>query len=121
MSPMDRGARNSEGAIGTIQTLPRLIHMQSQIAAEKNLAFFNTFEAMGGDGTMGRWYQAEPRLVSADFIHPLPSGARIVGTLLYQAITDGYNAWKVEQMRKSLLAHRQKPRPGSNSKESTGR
>jgi lysophospholipase L1-like esterase len=116
MSPMDRGARESGGAIGTIQTLPRLIHMQSQMAAEKNLAFFNTFEAMGGEGTMGKWYQAEPRLVSADFIHPLPSGARIVGTLLFQAITDGYNDWKVEQMRKSLLAHTQKARLESNRK-----
>ena len=121
MSPMDRGARESGGAIGTIQTLPRLIHMQSQMAAEDNFAFFNTFEAMGGEGTMGRWYQAEPRLVSADFIHPLPSGARIVGTLLFQAMTDGYNAWKVEQMRKSLLAHRQKARSGSDGKESAGK
>jgi len=121
MSPMDRGARESGGAIGTIQTLPRLIHMQSQMAAEKNLAFFNTFEAMGGEGTMGKWYQAEPRLVSADFIHPLPSGARIVGTLLFQAMTDGYNAWKVEQMRKSLLAHSQKARPESNRKETAGK
>ena len=48
MSPMDRGARESGGGIGTIQTLPRLIHMQSRMAAENDLAFFNTFEAMGG-------------------------------------------------------------------------
>ena len=121
MSPMDRGARQSGGAIGTIQTLPRLIHLQSQMAAENKLAFFNTFEAMGGEGTMGRWYLAEPRLVSADFIHPLPSGARIVGALLFQAITDGYNAWKVGEMRKSLLAHKQKARSESNREETTGR
>jgi lysophospholipase L1-like esterase len=121
MSPMDRGARQSGGVIGTIQTLPRLIHLQSQMAAEKNLAFFNTFEAMGGEGTMGRWYQAEPRLVSADFIHPLPNGARIVGTLLFQAMTDGYNDWKVAQMRKSILAHQQKARAELNHKETTGR
>jgi hypothetical protein len=118
---MDRGARQSGGAIGTIQTLPRLIHLQSQMAAENKLAFFNTFEAMGGEGTMGRWYLAEPRLVSADFIHPLPSGARIVGALLFQAITDGYNAWKVGEMRKSLLAHKQKARSESNREETTGR
>ena len=121
MSPMDRGVRESGGAIGTIQTLPRLIHLQSQMAAENNLAFFNTFEAMGGEGTMGRWYQAEPRLVSADFIHPLPSGARIVGTLLFQAITDGYNAWKLGQLRKSQVANIQQARPEPSRKETTGR
>ena len=121
MSPMDRGVRESGGAIGTIQTLPRLIHMQSQMAAEKNLAFYNTFEAMGGEGTMGKWYQAEPRLVSADFIHPLPSGARIVGTLLVQAITSGYNAWKLEHMRKTPIAANQNTLPESKSKELSGR
>jgi lysophospholipase L1-like esterase len=131
MSPMDRGARVSGGVIGTIQTLPRLIYMQSQMAAEKNLAFFNTFEAMGGEGTMGKWYQAEPRLVSADFIHPLPKGARIVGTLLYQAMYDGYNDWKLQYLRKTHLAANQQaanepPRAelkpaGSKPKETTGR
>ena len=30
---------------------------------------------------MGRWYAAEPRLVGADFIHPMPAGAKIVGEL----------------------------------------
>jgi hypothetical protein len=121
MSPMDRGTRESGGAIGTIHTLPRLVHMQSEMAAGNNLAFFNTFEAMGGEGTMGRWYQAEPRLVSADFIHPLPNGARIVGALLFQAIIDGYNAWKVGEMRKSLLAHKQKARSESSREENAGK
>jgi len=104
MSPMDRGARESGGTIGTISALPRLVHIQAQVAAETGCAFFNTFEAMGGVGTMGRWYQAEPRMVSADFIHPLPSGARIVGTLLYQALTDAYNTWKMEQLRQTRIA-----------------
>ena len=49
------------------------------------------------------------------------SGARIVGTLLFQAMTDGYKDWKVAQMRKSLLAHQQKARTESNPKETSGR
>jgi len=69
MSPMDRGVRESGGTIGTISALPRLVQKQAQVATETGCAFFNTFEAMGGSGTMGRWYQAEPRMVSADFIH----------------------------------------------------
>jgi len=121
MGPMDRGARQAGGEIGTIQTLPRLIHMQSQMAAEKDLAFFNTYEAMGGQGTMGKWYQAEPRLVSADFIHPLPSGARIVGSLLYNAISDGYNEWKTEYLRKTHLASTRNQEPGAQAKETVNR
>ena len=109
MSPMDRGTREAGGNIGTVAVLPRLVAVQAKLAAENHCAFFNTFQAMGGPGTMGKWYMAEPRLVSADFIHPLPAGARIVGTLLYQALTDGYNSYKLKQLRQSLAAGAPKP------------
>jgi lysophospholipase L1-like esterase len=99
ISPLDHGVRDSGGSISTAPALPRLIKIQQDIAREFHCAYFNTFEAMGGAGTMGRWYAAEPRLVAADFIHPLPNGARIVGTLLFNAIRDGYNRYKLEQMR----------------------
>jgi hypothetical protein len=121
MSPMDRGAREGGGTIGTISALPRLVQKQAQVAAETGCAFFNTFEAMGGSGTMGRWYQAEPRMVSADFIHPLPSGARIVGTLLFQAIMDGYNHWKMQQLRQARIAAAANPLAGAQPKERRGR
>ena len=46
--------------------------------------------AMGGEGTMGRWYHAQPRLVSADFMHPMPAGAAIVGGLFESALVKSY-------------------------------
>jgi hypothetical protein len=55
---------------------------------------------------MGRWYTGEPRLVSADFIHPMPAGARIVGTLLYQALLDGYNRYKLKQLSQTVAEAR---------------
>ncbi len=58
------------------------------------MAFFNTYEAMGGEGTMARWYASEPRLVGADYIHPMPAGAKIVGGLWYDALQDGFNDYK---------------------------
>jgi lysophospholipase L1-like esterase len=97
MSPMDRGERRSDGTIGTLAALPRLIAIQKRVAEQTGCAFFNTFEAMGGEGTMGRWYETTPRLVSADFMHPLPQGARKVGLLLDEALVQGYNRYKMQQ------------------------
>ena len=94
MSPMDRGEKLEDGSIGTTPALLRLIAKEKAVAAEMNVAFFNTFEAMGGAGTMAEWYAAQPRLVGADYIHPLPGGAKIVGELLYDALEDGYNEYK---------------------------
>jgi lysophospholipase L1-like esterase len=100
MSPMDRGQRDSNSRITTVPTLPRLVEIQSQTAAEMGCAFFNTFQAMGGEGTMARWYDSQPRLVSADFTHPLPAGARKVGVLLDQALESGYGKFKAREQQR---------------------
>jgi len=101
MSPMDRGQRDSSGQITTVPTLPRLVEIQQKIAAETGCAFFNTFEAMGGEGTMGRWYESQPRLVGADFMHPLPGGARKLGVLLDQALETGFRQYQARHQRQA--------------------
>jgi lysophospholipase L1-like esterase len=101
MSPMDRGQRDASSRITTVPTLPRLVEIQRQMALDMGCAFFNTFQAMGGEGTMARWYDSQPRLVSADFTHPLPAGARKVGVLLDQALESGYRQFKAREQRRS--------------------
>jgi hypothetical protein len=90
---MDKGERDSEGQIVTAAALPHIVEIQRQIARETACAFFNTFEAMGGAGTMARWYTSQPRLVTADFTHPFPAGARKVGVLVDNAILAGYSRY----------------------------
>ena len=63
-------------------SLEKLVDVQKKIAAETGCAFFNTFHAMGGAGTMARWYNAKPRLVSADLIHPYPAAGRQIAERL---------------------------------------
>ena len=48
---------------------------------------------------MGRWYENQPRLVNADFMHHLPAGARKVGVLLYQALDSGYRQYQTRQQQ----------------------
>jgi lysophospholipase L1-like esterase len=103
MSPMDRGERNKAGKIETIAAMPSLVKIEAGVGDDTGVAFFNTFQAMGGPGTMGRWYASEPRLVGADFIHPMPAGAKIVGELLYRALRDGYNDYKLRQLNKASV------------------
>jgi len=93
MSPMDRGER-TRGVIKTLPIMPRIVELQHQIAMESGCAFFDTFQAMGGEGTMARWYDNKPRLVNADYTHPLPGGAAVVGKLLDQALVEGFERWK---------------------------
>lgn len=94
MSPMDRGERGGLNEIHTMATIPQIVAIQKRTAADLHCAFFDTFNAMGGDGTVARWYTASPRLASADLIHPTPQGALIVAQQLVNNLGLGYDCWK---------------------------
>jgi len=96
MSPMDRGERSGLDEIQTMSTIPEIVAIQRQVAAETHCAFFDTYDAMGGDGTMARWYATSPRLVTADLLHPTPQGATIVAGLFVEQLGLGYNRWKMQ-------------------------
>lgn len=102
MSPMDRGVRDEEGNIKTAATIPQVVEIQQRVARDMKVAFFNTFKAMGGPGTMAKWYSSNPRLVGGDYIHPMPAGAKLVGDLLFEGLEEQYRMFKLRELRKSL-------------------
>jgi lysophospholipase L1-like esterase len=96
VSPMDRGKRAPGGKIITMPSIPLIVEMQRRVALEEKCAFFNTFQAMGGEGTMAKWAAGKGKnhLVGGDLTHPTAEGAEIVGSLIYEAINDGYTKFK---------------------------
>jgi lysophospholipase L1-like esterase len=96
--PMDRGRRNSSGDIETMDTIPRIVDIQRRVAAETGCGFFDTFTAMGGVGTMSRWYNAQPRLVSADFIHPYPAGGKIIAGIFVKQVESGLARYQLRRL-----------------------
>jgi lysophospholipase L1-like esterase len=99
MSPMDRGRRTGPGDIETMDTIPRIVEMQRRVAEDTGCGFFDTFAAMGGAGTMSRWYNAQPRLVSADFIHPYPAGGKIIAAVFVKQVESGLARYKLRRVR----------------------
>jgi lysophospholipase L1-like esterase len=97
MSPMDRGHRTGPGQIETMPTIPRIVEIQRRVARETGCGFFDTFHAMGGDGTMSRWYTQQPRLVSADFIHPYPAGGKIIAEAIVKELEAGLARYQGRQ------------------------
>ena len=107
MSPIDRAERVAGGEIRTLASIPKLVAIQERVARDTGCGFYNAFEATGGEGTMARWYEARPRLVSADFIHTTPAGAHQVGERLYQRLCQGLNEYKFRRStQRPALARR---------------
>jgi len=92
MTPVDHGER-VRGRVKTVPLLKKVITIQQRIAKDFGCGFFNTWKAMGGEGAMGRWYRAKPRLAWGDYAHLTRDGDRVMGAMIYKAIMKGFSDW----------------------------
>jgi hypothetical protein len=56
------------------------------IAEKGGTAFWNLFEAMGGENSVVDWVEANPPLSAKDYCHLTPAGGRLVSDLLFEAL-----------------------------------
>ena len=90
-SPLDRAETTEGGALRTKPVIKRLVAAQKRVAEATNVAFWNTYEAMGGEGSMAAWVKRG--LGGSDLTHPSPAGAEVLGDRLYKALNAGFDAW----------------------------
>lgn len=74
--------------------VPLLIKSQEKIAAETGIAFWNTFEAMGGMNSMEQWVYANPPLALRDYTHVTAQGASKIGEMIADAILNTYRKFR---------------------------
>ncbi len=99
MAPLDQGEVGRRGRVRTIPILHGIVEVQRRVAAAEGCAFFDTFQAMGGEGAMGRWFRASPRLGWGDFRHATPAGYEVIGNLFYKALLKGFQDYLARQPR----------------------
>jgi lysophospholipase L1-like esterase len=107
-APLDQAERDERGRVRTLAPVPRIVTAMRNAALAEGCAFFDTYEAMGGQGSMGRW--ARMGLASSDYRHATPSGYRVIGNLFYEALLEGFAGWIAEG----------EPGAGADSESGTG-
>ncbi len=101
VGPMDRAEKHPEsGKLVTRPVVKRIVRVQREVAWRQGCAFWNTYRAMGGEGSMARWYRMKPKLASGDLTHPTRRGADRIGQMLYLALMDGYQRHRAAQAPK---------------------
>lgn len=94
MSPIDHGERRG-GRIVTRAVVPRMVAAQRRVAKAKGCAFFDTYAAMGGKGSIGRWFNRKPKLASGDLSHATWHGHKVIGrSLFFRALMDAYRNYR---------------------------
>ena len=91
MSPMDRAKKNPEtGRLKSMAVVESIVTAQREVAAESGCAFWSAYDAMGGRGSMARWYRSSPKLAGGDLTHPTGMGANRLGAMFFAALMEGY-------------------------------
>ena len=89
LSVGDRDYKTEDGELRTMPGVKNLIRYQQNIAAESGIAFWNMFEAMGGEGSMANLVHAKPSMANYDYTHINFRGGKHLAGLLYETFIYG--------------------------------
>jgi lysophospholipase L1-like esterase len=89
MAPLDHGMRDGSRVV-SLPVVEPMVNAQREAAKAEGCAFFDTWSAMGGEGSAARWFRHSPRLMGGDLSHATHNGHAVVGEMLYRAIVAAY-------------------------------
>lgn len=85
----DRDYKTEDGTLRTMPGIKNLVRYQQHLAADNGVAFWNLFEAMGGEGSMAALVEARPAMANHDYTHINFRGGKHLAGLLYEALVYG--------------------------------
>ncbi len=98
LSVSDRSS-NKSGRFQTMNAIPAMRNAQRAIAQKTQIAFWDMFEAMGGENSMVEFAQSRPPLAAKDYTHLTFKGGKKLASALVKSLL--YEEEKYEKRRKS--------------------
>ncbi|MEI6694775.1 MAG: hypothetical protein WCO13_01800 [Bacteroidota bacterium] len=83
-------SRKAGDAYETNPNIEKIRKAQKNAAFKAGCAYWDLFEAMGGENSMPSWVFASPALANKDFTHFNEKGARVVAEMFYNALIYDY-------------------------------
>lgn len=93
MSVSDRST-NSTGKFQTMNAIPAMRNAQRMIAQETKIAFWDMFEAMGGENSMVRFVTSKPALAAKDYTHLNFNGGEKLAGSLVKSLLYGHESYE---------------------------
>lgn len=81
---------------GKLQTLPgvrALVKFQQKLAAEEHVAYWNLYEAMGGEGSIVRMTEEKPKGARMDYTHITPHGGKQIAERFFETLNYGFQSY----------------------------
>lgn len=96
IGPADMG-KSYNGRMGTWKGLPELNDSLRAMALRNDVAYWDMFNVMGGEGSMAQWVKHDPPMAGPDYIHFTFRGAQEIGANLAKSFTTYYDFYKMRQ------------------------
>ena len=96
IGPADMG-KSYGGKMGTWHGLPELNDSLRAMALRNDVAYWDMFNVMGGEGSMAQWVKHNPPMAGPDYIHFTFKGAQEIGSSLAKSFTTYYDFYKLRQ------------------------
>ncbi len=85
ISPGDLGQKQGRRIL-THPEIKKFVEVQKEIARKGKVAFWNMFEAMGGENSIANWVNASPPLAFKDYCHLTWNGGEVISDKLIKAL-----------------------------------
>lgn len=92
MSVSDRSIKVG-GHYKTMESVPIMVQAQREIARRSQIAFYNLFEAMGGENSMVAFVENNPPLANKDYTHLNFQGGRRVAGIFVKSLINEYQKY----------------------------
>ena len=86
-----------DGELRTMPGVKALVRYQQALAAEEGIAFWNLYEAMGGEGAVRRMALSSPPEAAKDYTHINRRGGKRIAGILYKVLLHGYKQYQKNQ------------------------
>ena len=96
IGPSDMG-KSYNGKMGTWKGLPELNDSLKAMTLRNEVAYWDMFHVMGGEGSMAQWVKHQPALAGPDYIHFTFTGAQEIGMQLAKSFTTYYDFYQLRQ------------------------
>lgn len=77
----------------TMESVPLMVEAQRQIARQSQVAFYNLYEAMGGENSMVAFVENDPPLANKDYTHLNFLGGRRVAGIFVKSLINEYQKY----------------------------
>ena len=96
IGPSDMG-KSYNGKMGTWKGLPELNDSLRAMSLRNDVAYWDMFHVMGGEGSIAQWVKHNPPMAGPDYVHFTFRGAQEIGSDLAKSFTTYYNFYKLRQ------------------------